>query len=103
MNFAINYGLLHHWKLWHWFKAYISSRFQLVSQNGQFLQIFPVISGVPQGNNLGLLLFLIINDIPSYVSTSSMLLYADDTKQILIYKSSSDAASLQEDLSSLTK
>ena len=66
--------------------------------------ILLVNSGVPQGSILGLLLFpIFINDIPSFVSTSSVLLYADDTKCFNSIKSSSDASSLQDDLLPLSK
>ena len=48
--------------------------------NGELSKLMPVISGIPQGNVLGPLLFVIyINDLPAVVS-SSMLLFADDTK-----------------------
>ena len=88
--------------LWHWFIAYLSSRSQQVLLNGEFPMTLPVISGVSQGI-LGLLLFLIfINVISPFVSTSSVLLYTDDMKCFNSIKSSSDAASLQGDLSSLT-
>ena len=86
--------------LWHWFKAHLSSRSQLVFLNSKLSKTLPIISGVL----LGPLLFLIfINDILSCVSTSSVLLYADETNCFNSIKSSSDAASLQDDLSSLSK
>ena len=72
--------------------------------NGQSSPSLPVISGVPQRSIFGPLLFLIyINDIPSYVSNYSTLLYADDAKCFKSIGSSSDAASLQADLDSLSK
>ena len=43
------------------------------------------------------------NDIPSCVSTSSVLLYADDKKYFNSIKYSSGAASLQDDVSSVSK
>ena len=62
-----------------------------------------VISGVPQGTVLGLLLFLCyVNNIPSCVS-SNIRLYADD---ILIYRvvtRDADSDELQKDLVSLQR
>lgn len=90
--------------LWLWFRAYLSSRRQMVSLNNQCSQMLPVISGVPQGSILGPLLFLIyVNDIPLSLSFSKVLLYADDTKCFRSINSSSDTLLLQEDLNSLWK
>lgn len=82
----------------------LSSRHQLVSLNNQSSSTLPVISGVPQGSILGPLLFLIfVNDIPSYISSSSVLMYADDTKCFKSINSATDSACLQVDLESLSK
>uniref|UniRef100_A0A1X7SEQ1 Reverse transcriptase domain-containing protein n=1 Tax=Amphimedon queenslandica TaxID=400682 RepID=A0A1X7SEQ1_AMPQE len=85
--------------LWNWFYSYLNSRLQTVSINGHLSSFLPVLSGVPQGSLLGPLLFLIfINDLPSYVHTAKLLLFADDTK---CYSSSNLSAQLQEDINRL--
>ena len=67
--------------LWKWFQAYLSNRTQHVQLNHCTSDALPVISGVPQGSILGPLLFLIfVNDLPSSISSSEILLFADDTK-----------------------
>ena len=90
-------------KLWLWFRAYLTNRFQFVSINNQSSQLLPVESGVPQGSILGPLLFIVyINDIPDTVLHSRTLLFADDTKCFRFIKSSSDQQLLQSDLNSLS-
>ena len=67
--------------LWRWFENYLNSHLQCVAVNGSFSDFIPVKSGVPQGSILGPLLFIIyINDLPSVVQNSTVLLFADDTK-----------------------
>ena len=88
--------------LWLWFKAYLTSRKQLVSVNHCFSTTLPVLSGVPQGSILGPLLFLIyVNDLQLSASSSSLLLFADDTKCFNMVYSPSDSLVLQQDLTSL--
>ena len=66
--------------------------------------VLPVLSGIPQGSILGPLLFLIfINDLPSALSSSLVLLFADDAKCFMSVSSHSDCLLLQNDLSRLVE
>ena len=85
-------------------RAFLTGRRQRVVVNGQFSSWLPVTSDVPQDSVLDPLLFLLyINDISSVVAHSKVKLFADD---VTIYKeisSSSDAALLKVDLSSIAQ
>ncbi|CAB4026464.1 Hypothetical predicted protein, partial [Paramuricea clavata] len=72
-----------------WFKNYLSGRFQWVVTS----TTLSITSGVPQGSLLGPFLFSVyINDLPSYVSSSTGVgLFADDTKLYRCIKNPSDA------------
>jgi hypothetical protein len=64
-----------------WFESYLSRRQQRVVLDGSASKWTNVTSGVPQGSILGPLMFLIyINDLPDVLSSSTPLLFADDTK-----------------------
>ena len=89
--------------LWQWFACYLNNRIQCVSVNNCLSTPLPVISGVPQGSILGPLLFLIyINDLPLAVTSSKLLLFADDAKCYKTIHNLPDIHSLQLDLDSLT-
>ena len=63
-----------------WFESYLCDRSQKCSINGHLSNIAPVSCGVPQGSNLGPLLFLVyINDLPNCLSLASPRMFADDT------------------------
>ena len=83
-----------------WFIGYLTSRMQCVSINTSISAQLPVISGVPQGSILGPLLFL--NDLPPSASTSSVLLFADNTKCLKTIRNISDCLSMQKDLQNPT-
>ena len=69
--------------LWFWFQNYLSDRLHFVSIDNACSKCLPVLSGVPQGNVLGPLLFLIyINDLPDTINFASLYLFADDAKLV---------------------
>jgi hypothetical protein len=84
------------------FSSYLHNRRQVVDFNGFSSRQFHVQSGVPQGSNLGPLLFIIyIDDIVQCVKNSKVLLYADDMKIFRQINSFDDCRLLQEDLDRL--
>ena len=84
-------------KLGVWLYHFLTGRAQFVRLQGCVSFDSPVISGVPQGTVLGPLLFIILMcDINSGITSSSMVSFADDTR--LYYD---DCAILQNDLNSV--
>ena len=78
-------------------KILFSNRKQAVVVDGHLYLVALIISGVPQGTVLGLILFLIfINDIESCIMHSIIRCFADDTRiSISISDSENDVKLLQ--------
>jgi hypothetical protein len=73
-----NYGIRE--KSFEWFQSYLSDRVQMCKVNQTLSNKRTVKCGVPQGSNLGPLLFLLyINDLPNCLSSSAASMFADDT------------------------
>lgn len=63
-----------------WFRSYLQKRKQICMINNECSDVMEISCGVPQGSNLGPLLFLLyINDLPSCLETTKATLFADDT------------------------
>jgi hypothetical protein len=84
--------------------SYLRNRQQYVSFGNHISDNYFTFSGVPQGSNLGPLLFTVfINDIGTYIKNSDFLLYADDLKLYRQVTSEKDAVKLQEDIDGVMK
>ena len=82
--------------------GFLSNRRQRVLINDSFPQLSPVTSGVPQGSVLGPLLFTIyVNELAPSCVSSSLLMFADDTKLFRCIRSKMDVAQLQHDINAL--
>ena len=63
-----------------WFKSYLTDRTEKCLVNDQLSNSVPITCGVPQGSNLGPLLFLVyINDLPNCLNHTTPRMFADDT------------------------
>ena len=81
-----------------WFRSYLKNRQQYVSFQGTQSSVLEIDCGVPQGSVLGPLLFLIyMNDLPSCLKHSEVILFADDTT---LYASSKNIVQLYADINS---
>ena len=89
-------------KLGVWLYHFLTGRTQFVRLQGGVSFDSPVISGVPQGTVLGPLLFIILMcDINSGITSSSMVSFADDTRLYYGISNVDDCAILQNDLNSV--
>ena len=85
----------------HLLSSYLFDRVLYVEYMGHQSHPFIATSGVPQGSNLGPLLFLIfINDLPEIIRCNK-LMFADDLKIFNSVASISDCHQLQQDLDNL--
>ena len=81
-----------------WIESFLSNRKQRVVLNGHQSCSIPVTSGMPQGSVLGPLLFtMLVNEIPSIVS-SPVLMLADDMKIFRVIRNKDDYIMFQNDL-----
>ena len=63
-----------------WFESYLTNRIQICKVDQITSNERTIKCGIPQGSNLGPLLFLLyINDLPNCLSLSSASMFADDT------------------------
>lgn len=87
-----------------WFRSYLHERQNRVRVSGYLSRPFISISGVPQGSNLGPLLFnIFVNDLISSVKHSQVLIFADDVKLFRQVDCIADCTLLQEDVLSVQK
>ena len=84
------------------FGSYLSNRNQAVKYKESISGKYTMTSGVPQGSNLGPLLFLLmINDLPITILSANKLLFADDLKIYARIDSILDCEKLQHDLNAI--
>ena len=86
-----------------WFTDYLKDRCQRVIINGQTSNWREIKAGVPQGSNLGPLLFLVfINDIVYVIRHCQIRLFADDTCLYITVDNREEAAEMiNEDIASI--
>ena len=84
-----------------WFESYLTNRTQKCRVNNHLSNSAPVTCGVPQGSNLGPILFLIyINDLSNCLNHATPRMFADDTS---ISYSASTTSELQNVINSELK
>ena len=89
-------------KLLKWLESYLYDRQQCVKIGNTTSYLLPVLSGVHQGSILGPLLFLMyINDLPDCLASSTVYMFADDSKCMHIIRNSNHIINFQDDLNSV--
>jgi hypothetical protein len=84
-------------------RSYLDDRQQYVVFKNYNSAKYTAVSGVPQGSNLGPLLFLIfVNDLPEKVNNSKIMMFADDVKIYHKINIMEDCYELQDDLNQLS-
>ena len=79
----------------HLFRCYLSERKQICKLQNTMSEVVNLTCGVPQGSNLGPLLFLLyINDLPNCLEETQASMFADDTNLSCHGKSSSEVESM---------
>lgn len=81
--------------------SYLKQRNNFVEINGVESKSFTPLSGVPQGSNLGPLLYLVYGNDLTVSLNCNFLMYADDTKLFKIIKNPSDCVLLQNDINEM--
>lgn len=84
-----------------WFNSYLTNRKLLVKIGDESSEFFTNPTGVPQGSNLGPLLFSIyVNELSRLLPPGCRLFYADDVKIFIVVNSIQDCYTLQRILNS---
>lgn len=85
-----------------WFQSYLTNRQLYVNIGSSHSNVFTNTSGVPQGSNLGPLLFtLFINDLSYLFPPGRRLFFADDVKIFAIVNCVNDCIDLQSRLDAM--
>lgn len=68
-----------------WVKSYVEERTMVVKYKEAVSEQQTLNMGVPQGSVLGPILFLLfINDLPGYISSDNIIMFADDTTMTIV-------------------